>query len=747
MKFTLYTSNTTGNLKNTMYPNEVFVTDEDSLKQAVQVDHVCAEYKNHQRSNDNFLWSDCVPMDCDNDHSDDEKDWVTPLEVALAFPDISFAVVYSRNNNKTKGSKSARPRFHIYFPINRFNDSSSYTDLKNQIADEFPYFDNNALDSARFLFGYPNPEVEIYKGTIKVDEFVGVDDFALWDEEQDQIGEGGRNNTMSHIAGRLIKRYGNTDEAHQLFEKESLKCNPPLEEDELNTIWQSAVSFGKKVQKQEGYIAPEKYNLGLKLVPSDFTDLGQAKVLAEEYKDKIRFSTSTKFLVYNGSFWEESELKAQLVAQELSGRQLEEAESQIEKIMQEMIKNGAMEILVSVGAKKAVGIFNKTQTRSYEKYSEAMEYKKYALKRRDSRNISTAIKEVAPMIEITPQELDVDELLLNTPTNTIQLKTGNVQEHQSTDFITKQTEVSMGDEGADIWLEALDTIFCGDKDLINYVQQIVGLTAIGKVYVEALIIAFGNGRNGKSTFWNIISRVLGTYAGTISADILTVGSRRNVKPELAEAKGKRLLIAAELEEGMRLNTSNVKQLCSTDAITAEKKFKSPFDYIPTHTLVLYTNHLPKVGALDQGTWRRLIVIPFLATIEAKSEIKNYADYLFEHSGEYILSWIVEGAQKVIKADFKIPLPDKVEDAIGSYKENNDWFGLFLSECCELEDDEEVKSGELYTEYRAFCMRNGEYTRSTTDFYSAIEAEGFIRFRNSKGRFVKGLKLKSEFEND
>ena len=59
-----------------------------------------------------------------------------------------------------------------------------------------------------------------------------------------------------------------------------------------------------------------------------------------------------------------------------------------------------------------------------------------------------------------------------------------------------------------------------------------------------------------------------------------------------------MLIAAELEEGMRLNTANVKQLCSTDEIYAEKKYKDPFSYTPTHTLVLYTNHLPKVGAID-----------------------------------------------------------------------------------------------------------------------------------------------------
>lgn len=152
----------------------------------------------------------------------------------------------------------------------------------------------------------------------------------------------------------------------------------------------------------------------------------------------------------------------------------------------------------------------------------------------------------------------------------------------------------------DVWEDALQTFFQGDADLIRYVQEIVGLAAIGKVYIEALVIAYGEGRNGKSTFWNTIARVLGTYSGNMSADTLTVGCKRNVKPELAEAKGKRMIIAAELEEGMRLNTSNVKQLCSTDEIYAEKKYKAPFSYVPTHTLVLYTNHLPRVGAIDQA---------------------------------------------------------------------------------------------------------------------------------------------------
>ena len=186
-----------------------------------------------------------------------------------------------------------------------------------------------------------------------------------------------------------------------------------------------------------------------------------------------------------------------------------------------------------------------------------------------------------------------------------------------------------------MWEETLQLIFQADAELIGYVQRICGLAAIGKVMIEALIIAYGDGANGKSTFWNTIARVLGNYADSISADVLIAGKKNDAKNDMAETRGKRLLIAAETEEGRRLSTSAAKQLASTDKIAAEKKYKDPFAFTPSHTLVLYTNHLPKVGARDAGIWRRLIVIPFEAKIEGSSDIKNYADHLYMLVGQ---SW-------------------------------------------------------------------------------------------------------------
>ena len=750
MRFTLYRSNCLEVPENCTYPHKVEVTGKDSLIEAVKHDYVCAEYQGNYRSNDNFIGSDCLPVDCDNDHSDDPEEWVYPSDVATAFPSVAFAVHYSRNHMKAKGGKAARPKFHVFFAIDRVIEPGQYSEMKKLVNSIFPYFDTKALDAARFFFGTKEPEVEIFDGPMTLTTFLTDDNF---DANMDSgsygdivIPEGSRNATLSHYAGRILKRFGNTDEAHKHFAEVAACCQPPLEQSELDSIWRSAQRFYGKVAAKEGYIPPEQYNQDLQLKPSDYSDVGQATVLAREYEGKLRYSPSTDFLVYNGRFWEESKPKAQAVAQELTTRQLEEAETEIKKATDEMMKNGAWELLASMGPKKAAMAFSSGQARSFQKYENATTYRNYAIKRRDSKYITAALKEAHPMVEIDQRQLDADEFLLNTPSATYDLRIGlpSAHEHTPADFITKQTTVDPSDEGMDIWQDALETFFCGDNELIDYVQEIAGLSAIGKVCVEGLIIAYGEGRNGKSTFWNTLSRVMGTYSGNMSADTLTVGCKRNVKPELAEAKGKRVIIAAELEEGMRLNTSNVKQLCSTDEIYAEKKYKDPFSFVPSHTLVLYTNHLPKVGAIDAGTWRRLIVIPFNAKIEGSSDIKNYADYLFNKAGGAILKWIMTGAKRVIEKDYHIVKPAVVEAAIQKYKDNNDWLSQFLDECCETDSSYSAKSGDVYNAYRSYCMQVGDYIRSTTDFYTALECAGFERKRSKSARLLFGLQLKSDF---
>lgn len=258
---TVYTADCIGNAVNCRYPNEVNITDEITAKSAFSKDMVCAKYKNGHRRVSNFETANALPMDCDNDHSDIPADWITAEDIAEFFADVPYVLHFSRHHEKPKGEKGPRPRFHIVFRIDPEQDVDRYTALKKRLLAVFPFFDANATDAARFLFGTENPKVIYHPGTISLNAFLN-------DRENEQafadlgrtIPEGSRNSTMSQIGARIIKRYGDTPEAKDLFLQAAEQCTPPLDEQELEHIWAGKQRLYAKIRKQVGYIPPDAYN-------------------------------------------------------------------------------------------------------------------------------------------------------------------------------------------------------------------------------------------------------------------------------------------------------------------------------------------------------------------------------------------------------------------------------------------------------------------------------------------------------
>lgn len=143
-----------------------------------------------------------------------------------------------------------------------------------------PFFDGNALDAARFLFGASG-------GVFWQEGSLHIENWLLLQTARRNIPQGQRNSTMSRFAGKLVKRYGVTEEAYMKFLEQSTACNPPLSDTELQQIWKSAERFGTQIAKQKGYIAPEHYGQLFQFRPEDYSDLGQAKIFAGQVQGEL----------------------------------------------------------------------------------------------------------------------------------------------------------------------------------------------------------------------------------------------------------------------------------------------------------------------------------------------------------------------------------------------------------------------------------------------------------------------------
>lgn len=130
---TLCCATCVGKATNCIYPNKVVGDNAADMESAVAVDHVCATYTGNHRGNSNFIESDVIPMDIDNDHSDNPSEWITEDKMEELFGDVDYMLVPSRHHMLAKDGKSEHPRYHAYFSIEKCTDATQYTAMKTAI--------------------------------------------------------------------------------------------------------------------------------------------------------------------------------------------------------------------------------------------------------------------------------------------------------------------------------------------------------------------------------------------------------------------------------------------------------------------------------------------------------------------------------------------------------------------------------------------------------------------------------------
>ena len=541
------------------------------------------------------------------------------------------------------------------------------------------------------------------------------------------VAEGGRNDTLFRLAASL--RAKGVSEAGILAAvkaENQARCTPPLGDQECERICASAFRYepGESAPTLDGGAAAGHGEAHV-LHPPDYSDAGNAEVFAREYKGRLIHVGALGWLCWDGKRWERGDHLALGLAIKLMKNMLLEAIRGYTKATKDASSSQALADEDDGAAGKAL--------------KAAKEYLNHAQASRNANRIQRMMTLAEPALHKDLKDLDKDPFALNTPAGIVDLRTGAVRVHDYKEYITNITEAAPGMDGAEMWNSFLGTITCGDGGLRGFLQMVAGMAAIGAVYHEGIIIAYGGGRNGKSTFFNALGRVMGDYSGSIAVDTLTT-DRTNKGASLATLRGKRLVVTGELEEHQRLSTKMLKAMASTDRLVAEEKFRQPEEFEQSHTLTLFTNHLPRVGSTDGGTWRRLTVVPFNATIPPGAGVQKYSDVLAEQAGGAIMAWVVEGARMFIRNKFKLDIPDAVAELTDQYRQAEDWVSNFIGECCEQAGCEKVGGAALYAAYRGWAEANGDYTRRNRDFAMAMEAAGYKSMKSNGRVYWIGLKL-------
>jgi putative DNA primase/helicase len=339
-----------------------------------------------------------------------------------------------------------------------------------------------------------------------------------------------------------------------------------------------------------------------------------------------------------------------------------------------------------------------------------------------------SIAEAEEGIPVTPNVLDSDPWKLNVLNGTIDLKAGELLEHNRRDHITKMapTEYHKDAESPN-WHSTLERVL-PSKELRRFFQKLVGCALIGDVSEHILAILYGTGANGKSTILNALLDALGDYGMQAATDLL-VAKPRSHPTELADLFGMRFVASIEVEEGSRLAESLVKQLTGGDRIKARRMREDFWEFEPSHTVFMSANHKPQIRGTDVGIWRRIRLIPFTESIPIDQQDKQLPTKLrSELSG--ILAWAVEGC--LAWQSDGLDAPDEVRRATGTYRAEMDVLAAFLEDRCVVREGLVAPATPLFKQYQLWCSDTGEDPGTQKMFGMRLSERGFVSKRITHG---------------
>ena len=238
----------------------------------------------------------------------------------------------------------------------------------------------------------------------------------------------------------------------------------------------------------------------------------------------------------------------------------------------------------------------------------------------------------------------------------LELRTGTFRPGRPEDFIKTVAPVEW--TGLDTPAPNLEgfllDVFDGDREMVSFLQRLLGwYGSIGESFLHILVIFWGNGRNGKTTIFEILKFVLGPLAHKTRAETLLDQKyqRGSGAPDAdtLELRGKRIVYATETKAGDIWNTGKLKEFVGGYTQNARAPFgKRPVEFVLSYLLLVSTNDKPSAPASDYAFWERLILIPFKVSFVTDPKLPNerkanphLLDTLkAEASG--VLAWLVRG---------------------------------------------------------------------------------------------------------
>jgi P4 family phage/plasmid primase-like protien len=335
-------------------------------------------------------------------------------------------------------------------------------------------------------------------------------------------------------------------------------------------------------------------------------------------------------------------------------------------------------------------------------------------------------------------DFDRDNYLLNTPEGTIDLRTGETRSHSADDMISKSTITAPQESAASRWFEFVDEICCGDTELVEALQTLLGACLSGAIEDHWFCFAYGTGRNGKNVLFDTVRWVLGDYAVAAPASLITLKKHEDHKEGIARLRGARLVVASEVEANSHFAEAFLKDISGNETLTARVMHGNTFEFKRTFKICVLGNHKPRSRNADPAFIARLKLVPFKANFTNTAD-PNLTERL-KQEAPVILQWLIEGHTKWLEREKSVGTCSAMKAELRNWEETQLSPAQWIDEALDKVPDDGrsnvkwPKSADLYKIYKSWAQFNGAIPLGIERWCDQMERAGFKRVKSNGIRY-------------
>ncbi|MBN1299251.1 MAG: hypothetical protein JW997_06170, partial [Actinobacteria bacterium] len=248
------------------------------------------------------------------------------------------------------------------------------------------------------------------------------------------------------------------------------------------------------------------------------------------------------------------------------------------------------------------------------------------------------------------------------------LKTDKLLDYRPEYYFINKLNVNIDTKNKECpMIEKIFTELVGEANM-GILFEITAYCMLRSYPYQKIFFIYGEGRNGKSTFINILTHLLGIEnVASIDLNELSVN-----KFATSQLHGKLAIICGELDMNILSRTGVVKQITGGDRIKSEKKFKEPFYFKNYAKIIVMTNKLPETQDRTDAFYRRVNLTQFPNKFEGKGADMMILDKISKEEYEGY-AWkslemlrILQERQFVMSNDYSTDELKKIYDRLSSH---------------------------------------------------------------------------------